>query len=115
MLNFNRAFKETQDFFKVSNEEFALQVNRSQSTLSRIRNGKSSPTLTEFSQMIEFAEKFNPGFRNEFLKRLSSENNVLSPDDFINSLNSDEVASLLEAISKRIKGGLKAMSYPEVA
>jgi hypothetical protein len=115
MLNFNRAFKETQDFFKIPNEEFALQINRSLSTLSRIRGGKSSPTLIEFSQMIEFAEECNPGFRNEFLRRLYSEGNALSPEEFINSLDSEEVASLLSAIGKRIKVGLESVRYPEAA
>jgi len=102
MLNFTRAFKETQDFFKIPNEEFARQINRAQSSLSRLRNGKSSPTLIEFSQMLELADQHNPGFKNEYLRRLNAPHTTLSPQELVDSLSTKQIAELMTAIGNRI-------------
>jgi predicted transcriptional regulator len=115
MLDFHRALRETQDSLGISNGEFAKQVKRDPATISRIRHGKSNPTINDFSEIVELAEKYNPGFKAEFLRRLNVTSTAFSPEEFICTLNSDEVASLLAAIGKRIKIGLEAMRYPEAA
>ena len=59
MLDFNRAFKETQDVFGIRGDVLAKQLNRSTTTLSKIRTGKSFPSVSEFSEMIETADTFS--------------------------------------------------------
>lgn len=115
MLDFHRALRETQDSFGISNGDFAKQVKRDPATVSRIRHRKSNPTINDFSEIIELLEQHHPGFKAEFLHRLNSANTAFNPEEFIFSLNSEEIASLLDAISKRVKGGLKAINYSEVA
>lgn len=52
--------------------------------------------------MIEFAEKYNPGFKDEYLRRLNAPHTSLSPQELVDSLSSKQLAELMTAIGNRV-------------
>jgi len=115
MLDFNRAFKETQDVFGIRGDVLAKQLNRSTTTLSKIRTGKSFPSVSEFSEMIETADTFHPGFKEEFLRRLNAPHTNLSPRELVDSLSGTQLAELMTAIGDRVARSISNSSSHQQA
>lgn len=58
--------------------------------------------MTEFAQMLELADQHNPGFKDEYLRRLNAPHTSLSPQELVDSLSSKQLAELMTAIGNRV-------------
>ena len=113
-LLFNRTLKETMDYMGLQGTELAEETGRSRNNISRIRQGKDSPSIKELVVILNAAEKRKPGFFDEFSRRLSGKARriTVSPEEFVNSLDTSELGALMVAAGVRICGRGEMSDYP---
>jgi len=95
----------------IQGKEVAEWTGRTPGNISRIRNGEDSPRLRDFMQILLEIEKRCPGFFDDFCRQLSGQSRrlTISPEEFVNSLDSSEFAALMIAAGHRLSKG--AASY----
>ena len=108
---FIRAFVKTIKSRGVQGKEVAEWTGRSPGNISRSRNGEDSPRLRDFMLILLEIEKRCPGFFDDFCRELSGQSRrlTISPEEFVNSLDSSEFAALMIAAGRRLAKG--AVSY----
>lgn len=106
----NDYFRETMDGFKIKGAQLARKAGCSQNNISEIRNGKVSPPISRFWELVEMCEEIAPGFKEEFGRRISGglsfkaersiNSNVMSQNSFVFQLNGDarEISHQLQNI-----------------
>lgn len=108
---FNKTLKETMDYMGLQGTNLAEKMGRSRNNISRIRNGKDFPSIKDFALLLEIAEQERTGFFEEFVARLAGKARklTLSPEDFVNTLDSSEFGALMIAAGSRLceRGELK--------
>ena len=95
----------------IQGKEVAEWTGRTPGNISRIRNGEDSPRLRDFMQILMAIEKRCPGFFDDFCRQLSGQSRrlTISPEEFVNCLDSSEFAALKIAAGRRLSKG--AASY----
>jgi predicted transcriptional regulator len=108
---FVRAFVKILKARGIQGKEVAEWTGRTPGNISRIRNGQDSPRLRDFMQILMAIEKRCPGFFDDFCRQLSGQSRrlTISPEEFVNSLDSSEFAALMIAAGRRLSKG--AASY----
>lgn len=103
---FNHTFRDTMDSLGVKGKELAERSGRSSQNISEIRSGKAFPTIGDFAELMMAAEEIAPGFCETFARRLTGESRRLtvSPEEFVNALDSSEIAAVLIAAGVRMSG-----------
>lgn len=101
---FNEIFKETMDSSGLKGNELAKLAGRSTNNISRIRQGKDFPSIKDFMELIAIAEEVQPGFFEDFARRLIGESRRLtvSPEELIEALDSSEFGALMIAAGRRM-------------
>lgn len=101
---FNKTLKETMDYMGLKGVVLAEKSGRSCNNISRIRNGKDFPSVKDFAFLLEVAEQERPGFFEEFIARLTGKARkiTISPEDFVNTLDSCEFGALMIAAGSRL-------------
>jgi len=106
----NDYFRETMDAFNIKGAQLARRAGCSHNNISEIRNGKVSPPISRFWELIEMCEEIAPGFKGEFGRRVSGglsfkaersiNSNVMSQNSFVFQLNGDakEISHQLQHI-----------------
>ena len=107
-MNLNTIFKQTMDYMGVRGSDLAELAGCSRNNISEIRNGKVNPPIDKFWSLIENCERLAPGFKREFGKRLAGMNRkkVFSPEEFLDTLDSSQVAALTLALGRWIDHNL---------
>ena len=95
----------------IQGKEVAEWTGRTPGNISRIRNGEDSPRLRDFMQILMAIENRCPGFFDDFCRQLSGQSRrlTISPEEFVNCLDSSEFAALMIAAGRRLSKG--AASY----
>lgn len=122
-MNLNKIFKETMDCLDVRGSDLAEISGRSRQNISEIRRGKANPSLNDFGELLDFAEKLKNGFVLEFTKRMAIEAVgkekiaffYADPQELIDSLSAEEQASLLSAIAESLRKNRLAREREKIA
>jgi len=101
---FVRAFVKILKARGIQGKEVAEWTGRTPGNISRIRNGQDSPRLRDFMLILMAIEKRCPGFFDDFCRQLSGQSRrlTISPEEFVNSLDSSEFAALMIAAGRRL-------------
>jgi hypothetical protein len=91
----------------IQGKEVAEWSGRTPGNISRIRNGEDSPRLRDFTLILMAIEKRCPGFFDDFCRQLSGQSRrlTISPEEFVNCLDSSEFAALMIAAGRRLSKG----------
>jgi predicted transcriptional regulator len=101
---FNCVFKETLDRRGIAGKSVAEWTGRSQNSISRIRSGADCPHLRDFVKILDTIEEHSPGFFDDYCRNLAglSRRVTISPQEFVDSLDSSEFAALMIAAGTRL-------------
>ena len=101
---FNEAFKQAMDESGVEPSKLAELAGRSRTNISQIRNGKNSPSIGDFCELLGYAEQLRPGFSDLFGRILIGETRrqSLKPEELIDSLEPAEIGALLYALGAKL-------------
>lgn len=110
---FIRAFVKILKARGIQGKEVAEWTGRTPGNISRIRNGEDSPRLRDFMLILMAIEKRCPGFFDDFCRQLSGQSRrmTISPEEFVNSLDSSEFAALMIASGRRLAKGAASYEY----
>jgi len=84
-------FRETMDFYGIKGSELADRIGCSRNNISEIRNGKVSPPISRFWELVEICEELAPGFKEKFGEKVAghyyfkSESSNISNSQFKNN------------------------------
>jgi transcriptional regulator with XRE-family HTH domain len=92
------------DSLSVKGKDLAARTGRSIQNISEIRSGKAFPTIGDFVELIMAAEEIAPGFSEAFIRHLVGESQrlTISPEEFVNALDSSEIAAVVIAAGLRM-------------
>ncbi|MEG3440173.1 hypothetical protein V0288_23790 [Pannus brasiliensis CCIBt3594] len=101
---FNRIFAKTVKNRGLQGKQIAEWTGRTPNSISRIRTGEDSPRLCDFVEILSAIEAKDPGFFEAFCRELSGQSRrmTISPEEFVNSLDSSEFAALMMAAAIRL-------------
>ena len=101
---FNDIFRETMDRLGIKGSQLAERTGRSRNNITEIRKGKSFPTVGDFVELLMICEEERPGFFEEFTRRLVGQSRrlTISPEEFVEALDSSEFGALMIAAGSRI-------------
>lgn len=85
----------------IKQNAIAAKAQINENTLVKVLTGKTSPTVRTLDAVLDACEEFKPGFRVEYHRTLLGEK--IDLDNFVSSLSSNELATLMMSIGQRIR------------
>lgn len=96
-----KLFKAKMDYWGIKGVELAQATGRTVQNISETRNGKTTPSVTDFVGLIEACDRLKPGFSEDYYTALSGKQ--LNLQQLINSLDSVELGMLLMIAGQRMQ------------
>ena len=97
-----QAFKISMDAAGVRPSRLAERAGRSRQNISDIRNGKVSPNIRDFGELLAIAEELSPGFMERWVTELVGASGFFSPDA-IASLDRKQLSTMLCLIAEQLR------------
>jgi len=102
-MNFSQTFDQKLKAWGISGKTLAASSHRTERNISQIRNGHVAPSITDFEDLIKICDELKPGFAKDYYNSLfPMDKSSFSPENLKN-LDSSELASLMQALSERIR------------
>ena len=98
---FHIFFKRTMDDLGVSGIELAKAHGCSRKYLSEIRQGKCSPPINSFYELLETMEKLRPGAKLYFADLIAER--AVSFSQLIESMDNEQLSEILFKVSQALK------------
>lgn len=96
-----KLFKAKMDYWGIKGTELAKASGRTVQNISETRNGKTTPSVRDFVDLIETCDHLQPGFSADFYTSLSGKQFDLQ--QLVNSLDSVELGMLLVLAGQRVQ------------
>lgn len=104
MPNFDlaHAFKTSMDAAGLRPSHLAERAGRSRQNISDIRNGRVSPNIRDFGELLAIAEELSPGFVERWATELVGASGFFSPAA-IATLDRKQLAMMLHLIADQLR------------
>jgi transcriptional regulator with XRE-family HTH domain len=98
-------FKQTMDRYEVKGSALAEAFGCSRNHISEIRNGKCSPPINRFWELVETMDKLAPGSKQYFASLIAQSDRpfVRNPQEMIQSMDNNQLSAMLFLIAEALR------------